>query len=222
MSGGSFERLFHPRGVAVFGSVKENKIAHQIFTQMVRGGLCRLNGLGQPVGGTARGPGEDRGLRQHKGRTLRYGPGGSRRSRPVRGSEPLRLRPKGYSLRGSADQRVFGDREYRGGEGTGRNGVRVRYPAHRAQLRGNHEYSLEALRQHRGACPARADRPCIPERCCRGCGPGNGRRAGHRIFPFHKHRKPGGRRRIGPPGLPGHGQGDLPGRSLPGKRHGRP
>ena len=38
MSGVSFDRLFTPRSVAVFGSVKENKIAHQICTQMIRGG----------------------------------------------------------------------------------------------------------------------------------------------------------------------------------------
>jgi acyl-CoA synthetase (NDP forming) len=38
MSGTSFERLFSPRGVAVFGSVKENRIAHQICVQMTRGG----------------------------------------------------------------------------------------------------------------------------------------------------------------------------------------
>ncbi len=34
----SFDRLFNPGSVAVLGSVKENKIAHQVFTQMVRGG----------------------------------------------------------------------------------------------------------------------------------------------------------------------------------------
>jgi len=34
----SLDRLFYPRTVAVFGSVKEGKIAHQIVTQMVRVG----------------------------------------------------------------------------------------------------------------------------------------------------------------------------------------
>src|SRR4030042_819553 len=34
----ALDRLFYPRTVAVFGSVKEGKIAHQIVTQMVRGG----------------------------------------------------------------------------------------------------------------------------------------------------------------------------------------
>jgi len=38
MSDSSFDRLFNPGRVAVLGSVKENKIAHQVFTQMVQGG----------------------------------------------------------------------------------------------------------------------------------------------------------------------------------------
>lgn len=39
--------LFNPEGIAVFGSVKHGKIAHQILTQLVsgsfRGGLCAVN-----------------------------------------------------------------------------------------------------------------------------------------------------------------------------------
>ena len=40
MSGASFERLFSPRAVAVFGSVKASRIAHQICVQMTRGGYA--------------------------------------------------------------------------------------------------------------------------------------------------------------------------------------
>ncbi len=36
----ALDRLFYPRTVAVFGSVKEGKIAHQIVTQMVRAGYA--------------------------------------------------------------------------------------------------------------------------------------------------------------------------------------
>ena len=38
MGGSSFASLLSPERVAVFGSVRENKIARQIFTQMTRGG----------------------------------------------------------------------------------------------------------------------------------------------------------------------------------------
>ncbi|MBN2051359.1 MAG: acetate--CoA ligase family protein [Spirochaetales bacterium] len=38
MSGVSFERLFSPRRTVIFGSVKHNKIAHQILSQMTAGG----------------------------------------------------------------------------------------------------------------------------------------------------------------------------------------
>ena len=55
MSKMNFESLLNPRNTAVFGSVRENKIAHQIFTQMVSGGyggeLLSINpGAMEPVG----------------------------------------------------------------------------------------------------------------------------------------------------------------------------
>jgi len=51
----NFRSLFNPSRTAVFGSVRENKIAHQIFTQMIRGGysgkLYSINpGAMNPVG----------------------------------------------------------------------------------------------------------------------------------------------------------------------------
>jgi len=39
MAGASLELLFHPRAVAVFGSVKRGKIGHQLVTQLVQGGF---------------------------------------------------------------------------------------------------------------------------------------------------------------------------------------
>ena len=35
----SFDRLFHPRSVAVFGSVKRDKIGHQLISQLTAGGF---------------------------------------------------------------------------------------------------------------------------------------------------------------------------------------
>jgi len=39
MASASLDRLFHPRSVAVFGSVKRGKIGHQLLTQLVEGGF---------------------------------------------------------------------------------------------------------------------------------------------------------------------------------------
>jgi acyl-CoA synthetase (NDP forming) len=50
MAGPSLERLFHPRSVAVFGSVKRDKIGHQLVTQLVEGGFAGFVAAVNPKG----------------------------------------------------------------------------------------------------------------------------------------------------------------------------
>jgi acyl-CoA synthetase (NDP forming) len=55
MAGPSLEALFHPRSVAVFGSVKRDKIGHQLVTQLVAGGFPGTLAAVNPKGETPEG-----------------------------------------------------------------------------------------------------------------------------------------------------------------------